>query len=176
AKPRTASARTRRQHSSASAKTAFHGLISLHTSPSSTDKNASPTQPTIQIMTGRDVADRILVAEQPGDDHQQQHAARERARSGGERCSQTTLGLAIDMPGEKPVLGTQKQGETNERQRDGRPGAPYIEGERKRQIVALPEAVRGGGSGSGEAENKRQASEELAPAPRHNRYRGCISR
>jgi hypothetical protein len=27
-------------------------LISLHTSPSSTDKNASPTQPMIQIMTG----------------------------------------------------------------------------------------------------------------------------
>src|SRR5262249_13055724 len=81
-----------------------------------------------------------------------------------------------DMPGEKPVLGTQKQGETNERQRDGRPGAPYIEGERKRQIVALPEAVRGGGSGSGEAENKRQASEELAPAPRHNRHRGRNTR
>jgi hypothetical protein len=52
----------------------------------------------------RDVADRILVAEQPGDDHQQQHAARERARNGGERSDQTTLGLPIDMPGEKPDL------------------------------------------------------------------------
>src|SRR5262249_54293659 len=120
----------------------------------------------------RDVADRILVAEQPGDDHQQQHAARERARNGGERYDQTTLGLPIDMRGEKPVLGTQKQAETNERQRDGRPGAPYVKRKRNRQIVALPEAVRGGGTASGEAENKRQASEELTPAPRHDRAIG----
>src|SRR5262249_33421033 len=120
----------------------------------------------------RDVADRILVAEQSGYDHQEQHAARERARHGGERCDQTALRGPVDMPTEKLMLGAQKQGKTDERQRDGRPGAPYVERKRKRQVVALPEAVRGGGTGSGEAESKRQASDELAPALPHDRAIG----
>src|SRR5262245_27077785 len=76
------------------------------------------------------------------------------------------------MPVQKPVLGPQKQAETNERQRHSRPSAPYIKRKRNRQIVALPEAVRGGRTGSGEGENRRQASEELAPGPRRHRAIG----
>src|SRR5262249_54397918 len=84
----------------------------------------------------------------------------------------TTLALPVYMPVGKPVLGTQKQAEANEGQRNGRSGAPDVKGKRNREIVALPKAVRGGGSGSGKAEHKRHASEELAPAPRHDRAIG----
>jgi hypothetical protein len=109
----------------------------------------------------RDITNRILIAEQSGDDHQHQHAGRERARHGGQRSREATFDAPIEMPAGKPVLGAKKQGETDERQGDGRPGAPDVERKRERQVVALAETVRGGVTGRGETGHKRQACEGL---------------